>query len=132
VPRGAPLTPSTASRRRELAAIWLRGAVIIAAILAIPRIFPGVMRVINPNSEREAMAQELERRQRASGEPVVSPSGESLRAVVYLPANPSADAAAAQQRGLVWWSRVLAAVFAAGLIQRSVRLVRRSDGEPAS
>jgi hypothetical protein len=106
--------------------------VIIAAILAIPRIFPAVVRTVNPNSAREAMAQELEQRQRAGGVPVVSPRGETLRAVVYLPATPSADAAAAQQRGLVWWSRALALVFAAGLLQRSLRLMRRVPGTSVS
>jgi hypothetical protein len=132
VPRAAPLTPSSGPLRRELAAIWRRGAVIIVVILAIPAIFPGVVWVLNPNGEREVMAQQLERRQRAGDEPVLSPRGETLRAVVYLPARPSAVVAASQQRGLVWWSRVLAAVFAAGLLQRSVRLMRRAKGASAT
>jgi anti-sigma factor RsiW len=106
--------------------------VLIAVILAIPRIFPGVVRMMNPNSERDAMAQELERQQRASAERMVSPRGETLHAVVYLPARPSAEPTAAQQRGLIWWSRVLAAVLAAGLLQRTIRLMRRAGGEPAS
>jgi hypothetical protein len=91
VPRGAPLTaPATASapRRRALIAIWLRGAIVIAIVLAIPSI--------------------------------------------YTAAKPLADATAAQQRGLVWWSRILAAVFAAGLLRRTARLLRRDRGPAIS
>ena len=88
MPGGAPLTAPSPSRRRALIAIWLRGAIVIALVLAIPRI--------------------------------------------YARAIPSAAAAATQQRGLVWWSRILAVVFAAGMLRQTVRVMRRDDGAAAS
>lgn len=112
--------------------MWLRGAIVIAIVLAIPAIFPRFIRAVDPGRARGSMEQALERRQRAGGDMVVLPSGETRRAVVYTAATPSADAAAAQQRGLVWWSRLLAAVFAAGLLRHTVRLLRRGDEAAAS
>lgn len=111
--------------RRELLRRWIRGIVAIAIILSIPAVFSRLPRVTDPQRERAEAVRAAERLQRAGSERVVTASGETLRAVIYLPAAPSEAANAAQQRGLVWWSRILAAVIGLGLVSGTWRTLRR-------
>lgn len=108
--------------RRELLRIWVRGVLVIAILLSLPVLYPYFLRAVDPQYERREIAQAQEQRQRAGGDVVVTPSGEVRRAVVYTPASSEVR----QSRGLVWWTRLLAAVAGLGMVNQSRRVLRRA------
>lgn len=120
---------SVPSSRRRMLALWVRTGLSIAIVLSLPVFFPMFLRSVDPQRERVEMAQALEHQQRSGGEPVVLRSGEVGRAVVFTSASPSAREDASTQRGLMWWSRLLAAVMLIGAFRRTLQLVRIPAGQ---
>jgi hypothetical protein len=112
-------------------AIWLRSALAIAILLAIPILFPIILRAVNPQRARTAIAQGAERQRRVGGEAIVLASGEPARAVALPPASPPARSDAIQRRGLRWWCGTLAAVTLLGTVSRTRRLARASRASRA-
>jgi hypothetical protein len=113
------------STRRALVRRWVRGAIAIGLFLVLPTLFTHLLGALDPHRERAELARAAEREQRANGVPFVTSSGDTVRAVVYSPAHPGQAAEDAQHRGLVWWSRLLAAVTALGLLTGTWRTLRR-------
>jgi hypothetical protein len=109
---------------RRLAAIWVRALLTAAVVLMLPQLFGRLLPSLDANGERVAMAQELERRQRAGGELTVLPSGEVRRAVVFTAAPPSEQSAPTARRGLVAGSGFLALVVLLGALRRTYHVVQ--------
>ena len=111
---------------RRLLTVWIRTLLTVAILLALPALYPRFMRAVDPQRERQEMAQKLEREQRAHEERTVLPSGEIRHSIVFTPASPSERSDAAQLRGLVWWARLLALVVVLGAARRTYRIVKDS------
>ena len=117
--------------RRRLLQLWVGAAfqIAIAIALSIPASRRMVDRAVNPRHDREEMACALERRQRSEGDPVVLPSGEIRRAVVYTPACQSLEDSETH-RALTWLFRLIALALLIGTIRQTLRL-RRTPVEQA-
>lgn len=112
------------STRRRMLVLWIRTVLTMVVVFSLPALNAQFIRAMNPNHEREEMAQALEHQQRSAGERVVLQSGEEVRAIVFTRASPSAAQDAAHQRGVLWWSRLLAAILFIGALRRTFELWR--------
>ena len=117
---------------RALLQRWLRGALLIGARLLMPSGFALMQRTFDPGAERRDIARMIERRQRSTGEIVITASGETRRAVVYTPAGPPEAFGPSRYASRVWWSRALALLAALSLLAETWRLCRRREGVPES
>ena len=118
--------------RRQLVAVWARALLVIAFALAMPTLYPLLMRVADPGRERLELAWALERQQRAAGDIVVTPTGERRRAVVVTPAAPSEQAEKVTIQELTRWGRLLALFVVLGAATRTYHVFRAArDAAPA-
>jgi hypothetical protein len=120
------------SLQRVLLQRWLRGALVIGALLLMPSGFALLQRVFDPGAERREIARMIERQQRANGEIVITATGETRRAVVYTPAGSPEAFGPLWYASRVWWSRVLAVLAALSLLAETWRLLHRRQGAPPS
>lgn len=118
--------------RRALLRRWVRGSVAIGLLLLLPAIAARLETAFDPGHERREISRVNERRQRANGVPFVTATGETVTAVVYSPTFQSQAAEDGRHRALVWWSRMLAAVTALGLLTGTWQLLRQRSGAPES
>jgi hypothetical protein len=80
--------------------------VLIGILLSYPVWYSPLERHFDSHVARRALAIEAERTARASGERVKSPTGETRRAVVYTPGDPTGEVAA--NRFFIWVCRLVA------------------------
>jgi hypothetical protein len=120
------------SLRRELLQRWLRGALVIGALLVLPSGLVLLQRALDPGADRRELARTIERQQRANGEIVITATGETRRAVVYTPAGPPEAFGLSWYASHVWWSRVLAVLAALRLLAETWRLLYRRQRDPST
>ena len=120
------------SSRRALLRRWIRGSLTIGLLLMLPAAYTRLAASLDPHRERREIAQAIERQQRASGVLTVTETGQTVRAVVYSPTSPTQEESEALHRALVWWSRLLAAVAALGLLHKTWQAVRQSGDSLSS
>jgi hypothetical protein len=132
VVRDADVRVQVTTRGRQLRRIWRRAGLACTALLIAALALPRVQRALDPQSERRAMAQRLERTQRETAPVFVMPNGERRRVVAVTRADPTPVPDGRSDRALRWWCGILALVTVAGAAAQSARVYFTEDEEEES
>jgi len=117
------------SRTRRLQRIWRRAGISCLALLTLALVLPRVQRALDPQAERRAIAQSIERTARERAPVFVLPNGERRRAVAVARADPTPVDDARSDRALWWWCGILAAVIITGAVAQSVAVRLGEDDD---
>jgi hypothetical protein len=117
---------------RQLRRIWLRAGITCGFYLAAALGLPRIQRALDPQRERRAIAQSIERTAREQAPVYVMPNGERRRAVAVARADPTPVDDSASNGALYWWCGILAAVTVAGAAARTMRAYATRDEDDQS
>ena len=112
---------------RQLRRIWTRAGISCGILLVAAVTLPRVQRALDPDRERRAIAQSIERTAREQAPVYVMPNGERRRAVAVARADPTPVDDSPTNSALFWWCGILAAVTIAGAAAQTVRAYVTDD-----
>ena len=115
----------------KLRRIWTRAGIVCAILLLAALALPRIRSALDPNRDRRAMAQSIERSAREQAPVYVMPNGERRRAVAVARPDPTPVDDAASNSALFWWCGILAAVTIAGAASQTLQAyaTREEDEE---
>ena len=122
------MTPLGGKLRR----IWTRAGIVCGVLLLAALALPRIQRTLDPNRERRAIAQSIERSAREQAPVYVMPNGERRRAVAVARPDPTPVDVTRRNSALFWWCGILAAVTIAGATAQTLQAYVTDEEEEES
>jgi hypothetical protein len=116
----------------KLRRIWTRAGIVCGILLLAALALPRIPRALDPNRERRAIAQSIERSAREQAPVYVMPNGERRRAVAVARPDPTPVDDAPGNSALFWWCGLLAAVTIAGAAAQTLQAYATREEEEES